>query len=64
MLAATYTVYHRGLIAHYGLAQGLGNPPSRRRSIPQGCPWSNFLLVILPKPLLLHLKAMAMALPR
>ena len=42
-LARAYLAFHSGLTIYNGLAQGLGAPRHRVRSIPQGCPWSNVL---------------------
>ena len=39
------------------MATGLGAPRRRRLSIPQGCPWSNALLGLLLRPLLLMLRS-------
>ena len=37
-LTRAYMAFHHGLTIYNGLAQGLGAPRSRSRSIPQGCP--------------------------
>ena len=55
-LARAYMAFHSGLVIHNGLAQGLGAPRCRARSIPQGCPWSNALLGLLLRPLMLQLR--------
>ena len=55
-LARAYTAFHDGLVIHHGLAQGLGAPRTRQRSIPHGCPWSNALLGLCTRPLLARLR--------
>ena len=60
-LARAYLALHRDLVIYNGLAQGLGAPRRRDRSIPQGCPWSNALLGILLRPLMVKLRSMQAA---
>ena len=55
-LAREYMAFHHGLTIYNGLAQGLGAPRCRNRSIPQGCPWGNPLVGLLLRPLMVKLR--------
>eukprot|EP00974_Lingulodinium_polyedra_P068540 6637979-Lingulodinium_polyedra.AAC.1 len=45
-----YAGFHRGLQVHFALSGGLGQAHTRRRGIPQGCPWSMACLELLLQP--------------
>ena len=50
-LLHTYAAYLEGLWYFNKLAAGQGAPSRRRRSIPQGCVWSNDMLALVTLPL-------------